>query len=90
MRSEAAEAVAASVGTKATYTGSGVAVFAGLTSHDMIAVLGLGVAVAGFLLNWYYRHRADRRTAALDKLREERLRRGMHTDTGFDQLGEDA
>lgn len=87
--SEAAEAVAASISSKATYTGGGVAVFGGLTSHDMIALAGLLIACLGAFINWYYRHRADRRTEALDKLREEYIRRGRRTDTDLAALGED-
>lgn len=87
--SHAAEAVAASVATKATYTGSGVAVFGGLTSHEWIAIGGLLVAIGGFLLNAWVKLEARQRAKLEHAARMRRLERGMHTDTGLDQLGED-
>lgn len=85
--SEAAEAVAASFGTKAAYGGGGVAVFGGLTSHDMIGLLGLAVAVGGFLLSWYYKRKADRRDELEHAARMRRLELGRRTDTDVTPLG---
>jgi hypothetical protein len=88
MSREAAEAVAGSLGAKAVYGGGGVAVFGGLTSHDVVALLGLGVAVVGFLVSWYYKRRADRRSALEHAARMRRLELGMHSDTDAAPLGE--
>lgn len=89
MNSEAAEAVAGSLGAKAVYGGGGVAVFGGLTSHDVIGLLGLAVALIGGLISWYYKRKADKRAEALHQLREDYIRRGRRTDTDLGELGLD-
>jgi hypothetical protein len=89
MNSEAAEAVAGSIGAKAVYGGGGVAVFGGLTSHDVIGLLGLAVAVVGFLLSWYYKRKADRRGELEHQARMRRLALGRRTDTDVMPLGDE-
>lgn len=86
MQTEAAEAVAGSIGAKAVYGGGGAAVFGGLTSHDVVAVLGLAVAVVGFFVSWYYKRKADRRGELEHAARMRRLDLGMRTDTDVTPL----
>lgn len=51
----AAEA-AASAAKTVMYTGAGSAIFFGLRAEEFAAIVGAIVAVAGFLLTWYYKH----------------------------------
>lgn len=59
-RAAEAETAAATVASKATYTGAGVSLGGMALSSDLVAWSGLVVAVGGFLVNWYYRRKADR------------------------------
>ena len=40
----------------ATYSGSAGAVYFGLTANELAAFGGLGIAVIGLLVSWYYKH----------------------------------
>lgn len=52
----------ASAASKAMYAGSGGSVIGGfLMSSEVVAFCGLILAAAGFLVNWYYKRKADRR-----------------------------
>jgi hypothetical protein len=41
----------------ATYGGGSVAFIGGLTANEFAAVGGLLIGLAGFCVNWYYRHK---------------------------------
>ena len=56
--------VAAEVSSKATYGGAGTSVFGWMMSNEFAVLVGVVVAVAGFVLNWYYRHKEDKRRQA--------------------------
>ena len=89
-RSVEAEASAAAAASKGMYTGAGVSVVGGAAlSSDIVGWAGLAVAVAGFLLNawfkWDARQRAKREHAA----RMQRILGGFRTDTDLAQLGVD-
>lgn len=45
----------------ATYVASGSAVIFGLSATDFAALVGAGVAVLTFAVNWWYKHRAYKR-----------------------------
>jgi hypothetical protein len=45
-----------SAANKTTYVGGTVAAVGGWTANEIAAFGGLGLAIAGFLLNWYYKH----------------------------------
>jgi len=62
-RTVEAEAAAATVASKATYTGGAVSLGGMALSSDLVAWAGLVVAVGGFLVNWHYRRKADRMEA---------------------------
>ncbi len=62
------EAAMAASGSKVTYSGAGAAVAGGLSSNDLVAIIGLLIAAAGFVVNWYYKRKhyqlAERESAA--------------------------
>ena len=66
------EAMAASGASKATYTGAGASVAAGVSGNDWMAILGLLVAIAGFAVNLYYKRKEDSRQ---QREYDERMRR---------------
>ena len=49
------QTLAEKVATTATYTGSGGAVFFGLTANEFAALGGLAIAVVGFLVNVWFK-----------------------------------
>lgn len=51
----------AAAGTKATYGGAGASVFGWFVSNEFAVLVGVVIAVGGFLVNWYYRHKEDKR-----------------------------
>ena len=55
MTHEAATAVTKAA-TTAQYAGSAGAVYFGLTANEIAAFGGLGIAVIGFFVNWWYKH----------------------------------
>lgn len=54
----------AAAGSKATYTGAGMTVGGWLLSSEFAVLIGVLIGVAGFLVNWFYRHRQDERERA--------------------------
>ena len=54
----------AAAGSKVTYTGAGASVVGWLLSSEFGILVGLLLGVGGFLVNWYYRHKEDRRQQA--------------------------
>lgn len=54
----------ATIGSKATYTGAGTSVFGWFTSNEFALLVGVIVAVGGFIVNWYYKHKEDKRRQA--------------------------
>lgn len=55
--------IAATAG-KATYGGAATSIFGWLTSNEFAVLIGAFVAVGGFCVNWYYRHKEDKRQQA--------------------------
>ncbi len=49
-----------SAASPAVYAASGTAVVFGMNAAEFAAVVGAVVAVATFILNWYYKERAQR------------------------------
>lgn len=45
-----------SAANKTTYAGGITAAVGGWTANEIAAFGGLGLAIAGFLLNWWYKH----------------------------------
>lgn len=72
MPREALEATAAAVGSKATYAGSTTSVLGWLMSNEFAVISGIVLGLAGLTVNWYYKLKADRRTAAYKAIENER------------------
>ena len=72
----AADAAAAAVASKVTYGSAGLTGFGWLFSNEFAVFAGIVIGLLGFLVNWYYRHRADTRLAREHEARMERLRKG--------------
>lgn len=53
----AVEVAVASVGSKATYTGATASILGWFMSSEFAVVLGIVLGVAGFAVNWYYKHK---------------------------------
>ncbi|MBS0453954.1 MAG: hypothetical protein JSS14_21850 [Proteobacteria bacterium] len=85
---EAAEAAAATVAAKVTPYGTAGAIVGWLASSEVTIILGLLIAVGGFVVNWYYKAKADRRSELVHELRVARLRQGLDADTERDELDE--
>lgn len=67
---EAAAAASAALASKATNVGAATAVGAGFLANNWIGLAGLTIALAGFFVNWYYKHQTYKRLtgAATDGL----------------------
>lgn len=61
MNREAMDAAAATIGTKAAYTGATTTVGSWLLSSEFGVIAGLLIGVVGLLTNLYFNHRRDRR-----------------------------
>lgn len=55
------QAALADAGSKITYAGAGTSVASWAVSSEFGIMLGIVVGVAGFLVNWYYKVKQDRR-----------------------------
>jgi hypothetical protein len=55
------DATMAAVGSKATYTGASTTVFAWMLSSEFGILLGILLGLGGFIVNWYYKHKQDKR-----------------------------
>ena len=64
----------ASIGSGATKTGASGAVLGWLFSQEVLAVLGVVIAVIGLVVNWYYNHKRNQRENAEHVLRMKELR----------------
>lgn len=66
---EAAAAASAALASKATNIGAATAIVSGFLAENWVGVCGLLIALAGFLVKWYYLHKEYRwkqRTANVD------------------------
>ena len=66
------EATASAVASKATYTGAGMTIGGYFLSSEFAVLVGMVMGVAGFLVNWYYKHKL---TMADIRLKEEQAAR---------------
>lgn len=74
MSRDAIDAAAATFGSKATYTGGGAAVIGGVTSNELLTIVGVVVAVLGFITNLYFQHKRDMREEREHQRRMEHMR----------------
>ncbi|MFD1437718.1 hypothetical protein HLH14_10660 [Acinetobacter sp. ANC 4282] len=67
-------AVISDVASKTTYIGGLGGFFAWLLSIDILPWAGLFVAMAGLIVNWYYRRQENKRAQEIHELTLKRLR----------------
>lgn len=67
-------AVISDVASKTTYIGGLGGFFAWLLSIDILPWAGLFVAMAGLIVNWYYRRQENKRAQEIHDLTLKRLR----------------
>ncbi len=58
------DATMAAAGSKATYTGATTSVVGWVLSSEFGVLVGLMLGVGGFIINWYYKAKEDRRQQA--------------------------
>lgn len=58
------DASMAAVGSKATYTGASASILSWFLSSEFGVLMGILIGVVGLGLNWYYKHKEDRRRQA--------------------------
>lgn len=58
------DATLAAFGSKATYTGASASVLGWMISSEFGVIFGLFLGAAGLGVNWYYRHKEDKRQQA--------------------------
>lgn len=67
------DASMAAAGSKATYTGATTSVVGWMLSSEFGILVGVVLGLGGFIVNWYYRHKQDKREQA-----EHDRRMGMY------------
>lgn len=67
------ETTAAALGSKATYTGAGVTLTGWALSSEFAALVGMLLAGAGFLTNWYFKWKQDQREQVEHELRVQAI-----------------
>lgn len=80
------DATIAAAGSKATYTGAGMTIGGWLLSSEFAVLVGVVLGVAGFLVNWFYKHRQDLRERAEHEQRM-RMYREEADDAGRVAIG---
>lgn len=55
------DATMAAMGSKATYTGASASVVSWFLSSQFGMLMGILIGLAGLAINWYYKHREDKR-----------------------------
>lgn len=73
VKQEAIEASVAASASKLTYGGAATVGLGWLLSSEGAVLVGMIVGVAGFIVNFYYKHKEDRRQERAAKLNEELL-----------------
>ena len=68
--------IMASIGSGATKTGASGAVLGWLFSQEVLAVIGVLIAIVGLFVNWYYKHQDNKRAKLEHELRVRELMEG--------------
>lgn len=63
------DATMAALGSKATYTGASTSIVGWFLSSQFGVLAGILIGLAGLYINWYYRHKQDKREEAEHKRR---------------------
>lgn len=61
MSREHIEQVATAVADKVTLGGASTGVVGWLMDNNVLGLIGVCIALAGFVVNWYYKHKDDKR-----------------------------
>lgn len=67
------DATMAAAGSKATYTGAGTSVVGWVLSSEFGVLFGILLGTAGLAINWYYKHKQDKREQAEHERRMKEL-----------------
>lgn len=78
--STAVDSTMSSVATKAMGGGATTAAAGWVFSNEGIAALGFGLTILGFIINFIFQVRRDRREAELQQAKLELLREGQKVD----------
>ena len=83
MKPETLDSIGAA-GTKMSIVGAGTAGAGWLTASEFAAIVGALVAIAGLVVTWYYKRKANRRLEAEHLLRqqERQMRMDLMRATG--------
>ena len=79
---QAASSAAPEVAPRVTTGGAGAAAIGWLLSNEVLGVMGVLIALAGWLTTWYYRRRDDKRAEQFHRVKMRRLQAGLDTDSG--------
>lgn len=63
------DATMAALGSKATYTGASTSIVGWFLSSQFGVLAGILIGIAGLCVNWYYKHKQDKREEAEHKRR---------------------
>lgn len=64
-------ATVSSAASKTTYAGAASGFVAWLASVDVLAWMGIALALAGFVVNWYYKRLENKRAEEIHQLKVE-------------------
>ena len=67
-------ATVSSAASKTTYAGAASGFLAYLASIDVLAWLGITIALGGFVVNWYYKRLENKRADEIHQLRIKQWR----------------
>ncbi|MDU4437316.1 MAG: holin [Neisseria sp.] len=67
---------ASNYASSATYSGASVGIVGVLGGIDWIAIAGLTIAAAGFIVNLYYKAKENRRAEELHAIRKTQIEKG--------------
>lgn len=70
-----------SAASKTTYVGATSGFLAWLVSIDVLAWLGIAIALGGFLVNWYYKRLENKRADEIHELKRKQYEGECHVDT---------
>lgn len=74
----AVDASIASAASKTTYAGAGMTVGGWFLSSEFAVLAGIVLGIAGFLVNWYYKHKQDRRESMEHQRKMALFEAGKH------------
>lgn len=70
--SSAFDTTMAALGSKATYTGATTSILGWVMSSEFGILIGIVLGIGGFMVNWYYKYKQDKREQELhEKLMKE-------------------